>query len=45
MTECHACETIYKIILSEDFEDETPQFCPICGERKQVELDFDEMDL
>ena len=45
MTECYSCSTIYKVILSEDYEDEIPKFCPICGAETEIELEFDDMDL
>jgi hypothetical protein len=48
--ECEECESTFEVAFEEDFvSEETPSFCPFCGERIEVlseeyidDEDFDE---
>ena len=48
--ECGECESTFEVAFEEDYvSDETPSFCPFCGERIEVlneeyidDEDFDE---
>ena len=37
IAECENCESTFEVAFEEDYvSDETPSFCPFCGERIEV---------